>query len=224
MKDKILLTFILTDLLFLGTGGLLIGFSLITEAEKTNTPTVSTIARNLLLAMCPLTGAVANAIIIFVTFLASLPAIIMPMTRGWLKLHGYMVVICGVFTLIIGLDIWFTTLKTRSELSTVWSTQSAADQSLLQQELSCCGYFNSTSPPFVTDSVCADALTAAQKPGCVSPFSSFANNFLDLIFTAAFGIVGVDVSLVLSIAMLLKDRKEKERYRHIDEKTGTAGF
>ena len=36
--------------------------------------------------------------------------------------------------------------------------------------------------------------------------------------------LGIDVALILCIAMLVKDRKEKERYRHIDEKSGTAGF
>jgi hypothetical protein len=58
----------------------------------------------------------------------------------------------------------------------------------------------------------------------VGPFSTYANNFLDLVFTGAFGIVGVDVALILATAMLLKDRKEKERYRHIDEKNGTGAF
>jgi hypothetical protein len=53
---------------------------------------------------------------------------------------------------------------------------------------------------------------------------NFANTFLDTIFTGAFGIVGVDVALILTVAMLLKDRKEKERYRHIDEKQGTGSF
>ena len=60
--------------------------------------------------------------------------------------------------------------------------------------------------------------------GCVKPFSAYANNFLDTIFTGAFGIVGIDAFLILAIAMLLKDRKEKERYRHIDEKSGARGF
>lgn len=60
--------------------------------------------------------------------------------------------------------------------------------------------------------------------GCITPFSSKANIFLDFIFTGAFGIVGIDVVLILATAMLLKDRQEKERYRHIDEKNGTQGF
>lgn len=31
---------------------------------------------------------------------------------------------------------------------------------------------------------------------------------------------GVDAILILCIACLAKDRKERERYRHIDEKSG----
>lgn len=134
---------------------------------------------------------------------------VIPTTRGWLKLHGYMVVVCAVFTLVLGLDLWFDTLKTRSNLSDVWELQTSAVQSLLQQEvchviaihyhmatktdyckLNCCGYLNSTSPPFVADNTCSSVLVAAQLGGCVGPLSTFANNYLDLIFTAAFGIVG----------------------------------
>jgi ABC-type glycerol-3-phosphate transport system permease component len=115
----------------------------------------------------------------------------MPTTRGWLKLHGYLVMVCAVMSLVIGLDLWFDTLKTRSNLSSVWALQTPAVQSLLQQKLQCCGYLSSSSPPFVTDGVCTNALVAAQLGGCVGKFSSFANNFLDLVFTAVFGAVGM---------------------------------
>jgi hypothetical protein len=54
--DKILFTFILSDFLFLLTGALLIGFSVITQNEVTETPTLSNVTTNLLLAQCPLTG------------------------------------------------------------------------------------------------------------------------------------------------------------------------
>jgi len=83
---------------------------------------------------------------------------------------------------------------------------------------------NSTSPPFVVDTTCPNAEVAASMIGCVTPFSQYANNFLGTIFTGAFGIVGIDVLLILTTAILLKDRKEKERYRHIDEKSGAQGF
>lgn len=112
-------------------------------------------------------------------------------TRGWLKVHGYMVVICGIFTLVIGLDIWFGTLRSKESLLDTWNKQSVTVQSLLQEELSCCGYFNSTSiPAFVTDSTCPNAIVAATMPGCSAAFVKFDGLFLDVIFTAAFGIVG----------------------------------
>lgn len=69
-----------------------------------------------------------------------------------------------------------------------------------------------------------NSLVAAQKGGCLAQFSSFANKYLDQIFTAAFGIVGIDVLLVLCVAMVLKYRSEQERYRHIDEKNGVGSL
>lgn len=36
--------------------------------------------------------------------------------------------------------------------------------------------------------------------------------------------VGIDVILVLCVAMVLKYRQEQERYRHIDEKNGLGGL
>ena len=92
------------------------------------------------------------------------------------------------------------------------------------RQFDCCGYVNATTPPFVQDSTCTNALAAAQKGGCIGPFSSFTNKYLDQIFTAAFGIVGIDFILVLCVAMVLKYRMEQERYRHIDEKNGLGGI
>jgi hypothetical protein len=80
-------------------------------------------------------AAIANAVLIFITFLLSVPALIMPMSKGWLQSHGYMIVVCLLFTLIIGLDIWFDTLKTRTNLLAVWISQPSSVQSLLQQQV-----------------------------------------------------------------------------------------
>lgn len=283
-RDNILLTYVGLDILFVSTGALLIVFALNNQAESAKEFTKDTVVRDLLLGMCPLNGnnpllpvphhapshheqntdlekciaAIGNAVLVFVTFLISIPAIVMPSTRGWLKFHGYLTVICAFFTLVIGLDIWFETLKTRKNLSDIWITQPPATQSLLQQtvclphplffpptllfpsislssspkpkhqlihpQLQCCGYSNSTSPPFVQDTFCTSAIQAASQLGCVTPFSREANNFLDLVFTGAFGIVGLDAVLVITTAILLKDRKEKERYRFIDEKSGAGAF
>jgi hypothetical protein len=111
-------------------------------------------------------------------------------------------------------------------------------KALIRIQFDCCGYYNSTSPPFVNDATCSTPLIAAEKEGCVGPFSSFVNSTLDAIFTAIFGIVGkcldpsclsvktnpyylaLDMILLICVAVLSKDRKEKERYRLIDAKVG----
>lgn len=80
-------------------------------------------------------AAIVNAIIMFVTFLTTIPALLMPTSRMWLKLHGYLVFACAMVSMVIGLVLWFDTLKTRSNLSTVWAAQSQDVQSLLQQKV-----------------------------------------------------------------------------------------
>jgi len=218
--NKVLLAFISFDAVFVLCGGLILVVVMMTQSSMKAGPTLNSVATDLLLSRCPLTAATVNAIFIFATFLLSLPAIILPKNRFWLNVHGWLVVICALFTLVVGLDIWFETLKTRSNLAVAWGQQTPLTQSLLQQRFNCCGYLNSTAPPFQLDSTCTNALVAAQKQGCVAPFSKFANQYLDIIFTAEFGIVAIDVFLLLCVAMVLKDRKERERYRLIDEKNG----
>lgn len=150
MRDNILVSYIAIDILFVVGGGLLLVFALMTKAELDTTPTLDNVARDLLFDMCPLNGqyssqipvcpltlsaAIADSVLIFITFLLTVPAIVMPMTRGWLKFSGYMVVVCAFFTMIIGLDIWFETLKSRENLSVVFRRQPASTQSLLQQSV-----------------------------------------------------------------------------------------
>ncbi|CAI9626755.1 tetraspanin [Alternaria burnsii] len=224
MPTKLMMAFVGMDLLFAGCGGLLLGFSLISEQSMRATPTVDNVTQNLLLGQCPLTAGVVNAIFVFVTFLLSLPALFLPTNRGWLRTQGWLVVICATFTLGLGIAIWVETLQTRTNLSVLWGRETPLIQSLLQQKFDCCGYVNSTTPPFVQDSTCQNTLVAAQKGGCIGKFSSFANTYLDRVFTAAFGIVGIDMILVLCVAMVLKYRMEQERYRHIDEKNGLGGL
>ncbi|KAF2873179.1 tetraspanin [Massariosphaeria phaeospora] len=224
MPSKLMIIYVAFDLIFAACGGLLMGFSLISEQRLRNTPTVDNVAQNLLLGQCPLTAGVVNSIFVFVTFILSLPALFLPLNRGWLRAQGWLVVFSAIFTLGLGLTVWVETLETRRRLNDIWGGEAPLIQSLLQQKFDCCGYFNSTSPGYVTDAVCVSDLVATQKGGCIRPFYLFANKYLDQIFTAAFGIVGVDVLLVLCVAMVLKYRQEQERYKHIDEKNGAGGF
>lgn len=141
-------------------------------------------------------------------------------TRAWLKLGVYMTVASSMFTMILGLWLWILTLRTKEDFEPLWIAQSSAVQGLMQTQFNCCGYFNSTSPAFVTDPTCPSPAAAALMQGCASPISSFLNVFIDVIFTGIFGMVGVDAVFIVAAACLLKERKEAERFRDIDEKSG----
>ncbi|KZL63944.1 tetraspanin [Colletotrichum incanum] len=224
MANKILMAFVAADIIFLVTGALLLGFALINQNLIKEAPTEGTEAvMRLLTAQFPLTAGIANAVFIFVTFISTIPGMITP-TRGWLKISGYMTTFCGLFSLVLGVYLWVLTLTTKNDFGKTWNAQDPAIQELMQTAFQCCGYFNSTSPAFITDAQCPSPAAAALQRGCATPITSFANVFVDNIFTAVFGMVGVDALLVVCTAMLLKDRKERERYRHIDEKAGYRGF
>lgn len=46
-----------------------------------------------------------------------------------------MVLVCILVTLVIGLEIWFSTLKTRSNLGVMWQKESPLIQKLLQDRV-----------------------------------------------------------------------------------------
>jgi len=219
MVNRILLVFLAFDFLFVACGGLILAVVLMTRATQQSAQTVPFVAQNLLLEQIPLMAAGINALIIFGTFLLSIPAIVMPKHRAFLRIHGYAVVFCALFTMVIGLFIWFDTLKTKSNLAVLWAQQTPHVQSLLQQRFKCCGFESAASPPFVLDNTCTNTLVADSLGGCVAPFATFTNNFLDLPFTAAFGIAGIDVLLLFGVACLFKERKEQERFQRIDAKS-----
>lgn len=87
------------------------------------------------LVLTIITAGVINSIVMFVTFLVSLPALALPSNKGWIRAHSWMVVISALFTLALGLAVWIDTLKTRANLLVVWSRESTQTQSLLQQKV-----------------------------------------------------------------------------------------
>lgn len=157
-----------------------------------------------------------NAGVMVVAFLISIPAMCLKSNRMFLTAQAWLVVFCALFTLVVGLEIWFSTLETHKNLAPVWAQQSTFVQSMLQFKFQCCGYDNPSL--FIQDSVCPSASVAAELGSCMVPFGAFANRFLDVVFTTFFGFVAIDMMLLLSTMCLLKDRKELARYKLIDEK------
>ncbi|KAI1824344.1 tetraspanin [Xylaria intraflava] len=221
MVNKVLATFAGIDILFAATGGLILGFSVIVRNTCFDPPTNGyEAARNLLYQQFPFAAGIGNGIFTLVAFACTLPALATN-RRGWLKGAACLIVANAIFTLVIGLVLWISTLRLKNTFGEIWATQSPEVQSLMQTAFNCCGFINSTSPAFPTDSTCPSPATAALMPGCASPLSRFGNTFIDEIFTALFGIVGVDAVLIVALACLLKETKELARYRLIDEKFGT---
>lgn len=178
------------DAVFVATGAIMLAFCLVVQNVMFETPIQGDqAARDLLYQRFPLTAGIVNSVFIFVTFLATIPGVIMP-TRGWLKLGVYMTTVSALFSMIIGLYLWILTLKTKEDFFQLWITQSDAARDLMQTQFECCGYFNSTSPAFITDATCPSPAAAALMKGCAAPITSFANIFIDDIFTAVFGMVG----------------------------------
>lgn len=190
MPNKVLATYIAVDAVFVATGAIMLAFCLVVQNVMFETPIQGDqAARDLLYQRFPLTAGIVNSVFIFVTFLATIPGVIMP-TRGWLKLGVYMTTVSALFSMIIGLYLWILTLKTKEDFFQLWITQSDAARDLMQTQFECCGYFNSTSPAFITDATCPSPAAAALMKGCAAPITSFANIFIDDIFTAVFGMVG----------------------------------
>lgn len=263
MPNRVFFAALAANVVVLASGCVELGFSLIVRSQMFNKPRDGQEAvRHLIYQSFPLTAGIVNAALILAAAVFTLIGLISPM-RGWLKVGGYAVALCGLFTLCIGVVIWLGTLKIKDAFYPVYVAQDPSVQQLIQTsvlstpckprqanrytdklpQFTCFGYFNQTMPAFVTDTICPSPAAAALVRGCGVAISSFANVFVDNIFTAVFGMVGtcqtlreregavsrapranaclgLDAVLILAIACLLKDRKERERYRHIDEKSG----
>ncbi|ETN44084.1 uncharacterized protein HMPREF1541_10949 [Cyphellophora europaea CBS 101466] len=217
-RNKILWTFIGFEGLYLACAVLHLIVPLTTRASLRRAPMIDNVASDLLLAHTPLTASLANSILMFIIFLMSLPAIFIQTNHHWLISHLWGIVITTFCTLGIGLRIWFETLETHKNLEPLWNSQEEFVQSLLQSRFECCGYNNPSL--FVRDQTCPTAAVAAQLGLCMAPFGSFANQFLDIIFTLLFGFCAIDLLLLLATMCLIKDRKERERFRKIDMKLG----
>lgn len=225
MANAVLTSYIVSNFIFLATGVLLIAAACVWRAEMhALDPKVESVGRILLLQKCPLEAVIANGVLVVLSFMVSLPAFALPTSRSWLKLHSWLVLICGLFTLVLGLNEWVQTLTTRANLEEMWGLQGEKTQSMLQRKFDCCGYINSTMPLYVQDSTCTSDIVAASKDGCVTAFSGYAEKWLNYLFTAAFGVVGMDFILLLCAAMLIRYRKEQLRYRLIDQKWGTGNI
>ncbi|KAG6037243.1 hypothetical protein E4U41_005249 [Claviceps citrina] len=227
MANKVLVSTLCITILFLATGALQLALSLTAQSQIRGSGSGSRDGRQtirlLLYDTFPLTAGIIHGVLILASAAFALVGLTSPL-RGWLKTGGYLVALCGCFSLCLGVYLWVMTLRLRDGFFGTYLELRPDAQSLVQQSFQCCGYYNASTPAFITDPLCSSPAAAALVRGCSTAISNFGNNLIEDLFTALFGMVGLDAVLILAIACLLKERKERERYRHIDEKSGVRTF
>jgi hypothetical protein len=132
MQNKVFLATLGINLLFLASGCLELGFSLVVRSQM-NGPSKDgqDAVRNLVYQTFPLTAGIANGITTLALFIFTLVALMLP-TRGWLKTTGYLITLCALFTLCLGVYVWVLTLRLKSEFFPTYLQQDPTVQSLIQ--------------------------------------------------------------------------------------------
>lgn len=133
MPDKVLLTTLAINVLFLATGAIELGFCLIAQGlvDKETGEDGREAVRHLFYRQFPLTAGIANAALILGTFVFTLPGLASK-GRSWLKISGYMVTVCAVFTLCLGVVLWVMTLKVKDDFFPTYLDQETSVQSAIQ--------------------------------------------------------------------------------------------
>jgi hypothetical protein len=137
MANKIVLTMVAADILYLVSGALMLGFCLIVKNSMNDAPTNGEqAARNLLYREFPLDAGIGNAVFIFFTFAATVPGILLP-GRTWLKISGWLLTISGIYSMCIGLFLWVLTLQMKPSFFNIWTSQEPSVQDLMQTSVGC---------------------------------------------------------------------------------------
>jgi len=186
--------------------------------------------RNLVITSSDLTGGLVLAIMLLVTWAVSVGAIIQPIhvTVGLVVLN-WILILDSIVILAVGTFVWMYTLQERAEYHTVFAAQTSATRIAIQDQLKCCGYFNSSDLVEIGGNFCAnttfvEVTNNATGNFCVTPMTAFADETLNNIFTSVYGYMAVVILLFLASVCVINKRKEEMRFRKIDEKRGGRGF
>ena len=136
MPNHVLLATTGLTLLFVSAAGIIMGFSVISSKMRNDITPVDGIdaARHLTYQRFPLEAGIANAAMMFLTFLLILPGLLTP-TRTLLKVSAAAISVCGLFTLCIGIFLWILTLNTTKTFMPIWKTQEQYVQGLMEDSV-----------------------------------------------------------------------------------------
>lgn len=219
------------DAAYLASGILALVFAIVIRMQGgTGGPPNDATLRRLVVSDTFLNAGIALGIIIIASWLVSLYGItsarkISKTCTDGLMWFNWTIVGSTITTIVVGVLIWFFTLRPRAAFADIWRAQTPATQTYLQNTLQCCGYWDAstaglfTAPTGFCAAVAAGTNTTAVQP-CVNPIGAFEDYLLNNVFSTTFGFVAIQISLVLITTGLIQSQMEEYRFTLIDAKRG----
>lgn len=135
-NNRILWVTSLLAFIFASSAAIMMGFSVVVGQIRDKPDPVDGFeaARHLMYKQFPLDAGIANAVLMFATFLLIVPGLVTP-TRGLLKFAGGAIALCSIFTLCIGVFLWVLTLNTKAAFLSDWKGQSQDIQGLMENSV-----------------------------------------------------------------------------------------
>lgn len=223
VSKKLMGVWAFLDVALLAGGAFALAMSIVWRAPD--------VLRHMTLSDSDLTAGMAVGISMIITFFVSLGAIVQKnhVTIG-LVILNYCLVAEGVIVLVIGTILWYFSLQERANFHELWAELTPDTRLQLQDQFSCCGYFNGTDLQEVGGSYCQsqsfiDGLNATDESNfCVSSITSVGDNIIMNVFTTVYGFMAIVICLLLATICVIKKRNETERFKKIDAKRGGKGF
>jgi hypothetical protein len=147
-----------------------------------------------------------------------------------LVILNWLLIADSVIVLVVGTFVWFYTLRERSEFHEVYAKLQPSQRITIQDEFSCCGYFNAGDliefgGTFCQNSTFANSLNTTDTTNfCITPVTKHADVSLNNVFSTTYGFMAGIIGLFLTSLCVIKVRQEIERFRRIDAKRGGRGF
>ncbi|KAG5987137.1 hypothetical protein E4U52_007878, partial [Claviceps spartinae] len=120
--------------LFSATGVLLIIFSYLAKSQIGNTASDGhEVIRLSLYETFPLVAGFANGGLVLVTAVVVVLGVVFSGRRRWLQMGGYLVIVCGVYSLCLGVYLWVMTLKLKGDFFGTYLGLRPSEQALVQE-------------------------------------------------------------------------------------------
>jgi hypothetical protein len=216
VSKRLMGVWVFLDFCLLAAGAVSVALSVVWRAPNLLT--------NMVFSNNDLTAGMILGIAFIITFAISVGAIIQRnhVTIG-LVILNWVLILDALGVIIVGSFVWFITLRERAYFHSLWDAQTRENRILLQDQLKCCGYFNSTDFAEIGGNFCANSsFVTTNSSSCVTSITSFADRSLNNVFTTVYGFMAIILTLFLASLCIINKRLEGERFKKIDAKRGRS--